>query len=222
MLVSVTLWTTGQGRLEPMRRSSASEPQWLRSANETTMVCDIIAVLERSASSLSKGVMVVTEDWSRAPDDVPRLFLHTLHDRLEQPVYTADVRHLLTDGRPPDDMDGDPENAPASAERPLPAPCRRPTAFADRDGRALLLPLRSRYVVLFWGPGPPPGPLDALFDLGYTFWDVNVYYLIVVPVFGRDVRRTVYGVWQNMSIYKYASFALHLGGCKSLFLFQKK
>lgn len=199
MLVSVAFWTTGQGGLER---------QWHRLANDTTasVVCDIIAVLERSTSSLSKGVMVVTEDWSRAPDDVPRLFLRTLHGRLEQPVYTADVRHLLTAGRPPNDTDGDPENgqAAAAAGHPVPAPCRRPTAFADRDGRALLLPLRSRYVVLFWGPGPPPGPLDALSALSYTFWDVNVYYVIVVPAFGRHVRRTVYNVWRKMSIYKYA------------------
>lgn len=175
-----------------------------------TMVCDIIAFLEQSASSLSKGVMVVATDWSGAADDMPKVFLRTLHGRLEQPVYAADVDHLLADGRPPNETDPrhghDGENVGTAGRRPPPTPCRPPATFADRDGggiRALLLPLRSQYVVLFWSDDdPPPGPVDALSRLSYAFWDVNVYYLIAVPVFDRDVQRTVYSVWRNMSIYK--------------------
>lgn len=186
----VTLWTTVRGR-QGDDNDSGPAAAWPKTA--AAVVCDTITVLEKKSSSLSKGVMVVATDWS-ADGDVPPGLLWTLQARHVQPVYTADVDHLLADGRDAG-TDGHGEDA-------LPALCRHPATAAER-GRAPLLPLSARYVVLFRGRGPSDS-FDALAGLNYTFWNVNIYYLIVVPDFDLTVRQMVYGLWHNLSIYKYA------------------
>jgi len=206
------------GRLEPIRYSGGGNSGVLFT---TTTVGGIISSIEESSSSLGKGVMVVAAHWSGDgrsngsdrggnesghggygsggggidDDDIPYGFLQALQVRHEQPVYTTDLDRLLSDGRLRGTDDGDVA---------LPEPCLRPV---DR-GIGSLLPLRSRYVVLFRGIAPPaqdPDPFVELAHLNYTFWDVDVFYLIVV-VNGFDpaVRRMVHGIWRDLSIYKYA------------------
>lgn len=188
------------GRLEPIRYGGGNG----NVLYTTVTVGGIISSLEKSSSSLGRGVMVVAIHWSAgggdgdggsvADEEVPYGFLRTLQTRHEQPVYAADLDRLLTDGRV-QGTDGE--------DGALPEPCRRP----DDRGHGSLIPLRSRYVVLFRGVAPParnPDPFVELAHLNYTFWDVNVYYLIVVKDFDPAVRRMVYGVWRDLSIYKYA------------------
>lgn len=198
------------GRLEPIRYGGRNSTVLYNIT--TTTVGGIISSFENSSSSLGKGVMVVAIERSRGggggpngsdgdggngsvvdDDDVPYGFLRNLQARYEQPVYAADLHRLLSDGRSRDTDGGD---------GALPQPCRRPV---DR-GLGSLLPLRSRYVVLFRGIVPPnwdPDPFVELAQLNYTFWDVDVYYLIVaVNGFDPAVRRMVYGVWRDLSIYK--------------------
>jgi len=207
-LLSTLSVTSIIGRLESMRYSGVSGDDQISDelyTTTTTTVGGIISSLENSSSSLGRGVMVVAVHWSASGGgldgsggsgvdvEVPYGFLRTLQARYEQPVYAVDLVRLLSDGRPRDTDGGD---------GALPEPCRRPV---DR-GLASLIPLRSRYVVLFRGIAPPawePDPFVELAHLNYTFWDVDVYYLIVV-VHGFDpaVRRMVYGVWRDLSIYK--------------------
>lgn len=198
------------GRLEPIRYGGRNSTV-LYNITSTT-VGGIISSFENSSSSLGKGVIVVAIHWSRGvgdgpngsdgnggngsvvdDDDVPYGFLKNLQERYMQPVYTADLQRLLSDGHSRD-TDGE--------DGVLPQPCRRPV----EHGLGSLLPLRSRYVVLFRGIVPPdwdPDPFVELAQLNYTFWDVDVYYLIVaVNGFDPAVRRMVYGVWRDLSIYK--------------------
>ncbi|CAH1716257.1 unnamed protein product [Aphis gossypii] len=197
------------GRLETIRYDGRNSTVLY---NITTTVGGIISSFENSSSSLGKGVMVVAIHWSRGVgdgpngsdgdggngsvvngDDVPYGFLRNLQTRYKQPVYAVDLHRLLSDGR---SRDTD------SRDGSLPQPCRRPVDH----GLGSLLPLRSRYVVLYRGIVPPdwdPDPFVELAQLNYTFWDVDVYYLIVaVNGFDYAVRRMVYGVWRDLSIYK--------------------
>ncbi|CAI6368971.1 unnamed protein product [Macrosiphum euphorbiae] len=199
-LLSMSTVTTIVGRLEPIRSSNLSGMQLYTTT--TTTVGGIISSIENGSSSLGRGVMVVAIHWSGrggrpggsgVDDEVPYGFLRTLQARYEQPVYAVDLDRLLSDGRPRD-TDGE--------DGALPEPCRRPV---DR-GLGSLLPLRSRYVVLFRSIAPPawdPDPFVELAQLNYTFWDVDVYYLIVVDNgFDPAVRQMVYGLWRDLSIYK--------------------
>jgi len=181
----VTLSATGLGRLEPaVRTGDGGGPS---AAWPTATVCETISALERRTPSLGKGVMVVATDWS-TDGDVPPAFLRTVQARDGQPVYAADVARLLADGRRGDGA-------------PPPGPCGRP---AERGRASLLLPPSARYVVLFRGRGgPTPNPFRGLAGLNYTFWGGDVYYLIVAHDFDRTVRRMVYGVWRDLSVYKY-------------------
>lgn len=213
-----TFLGTALGRLWPVRHDDVG------SGNTTAeTVCGIISALERKSSSLSKGVMVVATDWSA---DVPRRVVRSLQTDHRQPVYTADVGHLVTIGRrlecndkgcrgggggaggfgddvvDNDGTDND-HNVANAAEQAQPAACRQYVAADVDSGHALLLPPRSRYVVLYWGSSPPPDQFVTLADLDYTFWKGNVYYLIVVHEFDPAVRRIVYGAWRNLTIYKY-------------------
>lgn len=190
------------GRLEPIRYDGSNSTV-LYNITMTT-VGGIISSFENSSSSLGKGVMVVAIHWSRGSDggngsvvdedDVPYGFLRNLQARYKQPVYAVDLHRLLADGHSRDTDGGD---------GALPQPCRRPVDH----GLGSLLPLRSRYVVLFRGIEPPdwdPDPFVELAQLNYTFWDVDVYYLIVaVNGFDPAVRRMVYGIWRDLSIYKW-------------------
>lgn len=184
MVLATTILATGLGRLEPpiIRRddNNSNNDGGPSTAWPTAVICDTISVLERSSSTVGEGVLVVAADWSA---DVPPEFLRTLQARQAQPVYAADVEHVLAD----------------VADRTPTAPCSRP---ADR---ASMLPSNARYVVLFRGRGPPD-PFDTLSEFGHAFWDVNAYYLIAAPDFDPAVRHMVYGVWRNLSIYKYARF----------------
>lgn len=163
----------------------------------------IISLLEQSRSSLSKGVMVIATDWLGANGRYPYAFLRTLQARHEQPVYTADIQHLLADGHRGNNVSDDGHSADNGL--PIAPPCRRP-ASADRR-HSFLLPPRSRYVILFRGSGAVAAQdqFAELSNMNYTFWDVDVYYLIVVPEFDSDLRRMIYGVWNNLSIFKYAA-----------------
>jgi len=195
------------GRLEPIRYSRNGSVLYDMT---TTTVGDIISSFENSSSSLGKGVMVVAIRWSRSgggdgisggpngsgdgvDEDVPYGFLRNLQSRYKQPVYAADLDRLLSDGR---------SRFTDREDDALPEPCRRPV----NPGLGSLLPLKSRYVVLFRGIVPSdrdPDPFVELVQLNYTFWDVDVYYLIVaVNGFDPAVRRMVYDVWRDLSIYK--------------------
>lgn len=194
-LLSTLTVTTTVGRLEPIRSSGMQ-----LNTTTTTTVGGIISSFENGSSSLGKGVMVVAIHWSGSGggdgvgDEVPFGFLRTLQARYKQPVYAVDLDRLLSDGRPRDTEGRD---------GALPEPCRRPV---DR-GLSSMLPLRPRYVVLFRGIAPPawdPDPFVELAQLNYTFWDVDVYYLIVVDNgFDPAVRQMVYGLWRDLSIYKW-------------------
>lgn len=199
------------GRLEPILYGSRNNTVLYNIT--TTTVGSIILSFENSSTSLGKGVMVVAIHWSRGGgsggpngndggggngsfvdiDDVPYGFLRNLQARYKQPVYAADLHRLLSDGRLRDTDDGN---------GALPQPCRPPVDH----GLGSLLPLRSRYVVLFRGIVPPdwdPDPFVELAQLNYTFWNVDVYYLIVaINGFDPAVRRMVYGVWRDLSIHK--------------------
>jgi len=200
-LLSTLSVTTTVGRLEPIRSNLSGMQLY---TTTTTTVGGIISSIENGSSSLGRGVMVVAIHWSGSggrpggsgsgvDDEVPYGFLRTLQARYKQPVYAVDLDRLLSDGRQRD-TDGE-----ASS---LPEPCRRPV---DR-GLGSLLPLRSRYVVLFRGIAPPaqdPDLFVELAQLNYTFWDVDVYYLIVVDNgFDPAVRQMVYGLWRDLYIYK--------------------
>lgn len=194
------------------------EPSGWSAANETATtvatVMDIISLLELSSSSLNKGVMVVAANWSDAHGQFPYAFLRTLHQaRHKQPVYTADVKHLLADGRRANSGDGGPGGAATAVAddgSPVAPPCRRPAA-ADYP-HSFLLPPRCRYAVLFSGSdaagaaaGAARDPFAELAALKYTFFDANVYYLIVVPEFDAVLRQTILDAWTNLSIYKYVT-----------------
>lgn len=198
------------GRLGPTGVTSGGDAGSLADTAKTDTVAGIITALERSASSLSEGVMVVaTGDVWSGEDDAPSRLLRTLQPSgHEQPVYTVDVDHLLADGRhgtaPADTVD--------AVGRPLPAVCARP-ADPTHQGTATLLPPQSRYVVLFRdGPGPrsTPDPFGQLASLNRTFWDTDVYYVIVTRQFDPVARQTVYAAWRDLSIYKYAIVAVRL------------
>lgn len=158
--------------------------------NGTTaaVAADIIARLEEVFVSLGKGIMVVAPDLA----DVPVGFVEALQTGYRQPVYTATIAHLLASD--PKTVAEQKDEA-AGHENALPAPCRRPASHA----RPSLLPPPSRYVVLFKGPDDR---LDDLADMSYAFWNVDVFYLIVCRVFDSAVRRAVYGLWRDLSIYK--------------------
>lgn len=205
LLLLLTFSTTSLGRIEPTSYGDDiinGDP--MIQSDGTATVCKIISLLEKKSSSLSKGVLVVAANWT---DDVPHAFLRTLQARHDQPVYTVRLDRLLAEGRKLSegwwpDHDGPGYNFDdrvRQTNRSLPVPCRRPIV---RGPERFMLPLRSRYVVLFQGPGPL-GPFAELADIKYTFWDVNVYYLFVARGFDQDLRKMVYGVWRNLAIYKY-------------------
>lgn len=189
----------------PSERSAANE-----TAATVATAMDIISLLELSSSSLSDGVMVVAANWSAAHGRFPYAFLRELHQaRHNQPVYTADVEHLLADGRRANSGHGGPDAATVVADdgSPVAPPCRRPAAVDYPH--SFLLPPRCRYAVLFrgsdTGASAAKDPFAELAALNYTFFDANVYYLIVVSEFDAALRQTILDAWTNLSIYKYVS-----------------
>lgn len=174
----------------------------------TDTVADIISALERSSPSLSEGVMVVAtgDVWSGdyGDDTPPRRLLRALQPSGRgQPVYTVDADRLLADGH----HGAATEDAVDAKGHVLPAVCVRPAEPTHHGTAASLLPPRSRYVVLFRdGPVPRPtsDPFVKLASLNRTFWDTDVYYVIVVQQFDPAARQTVYAAWRDLSIYKYA------------------
>lgn len=218
--LSLTLSCATFGELVPVLRTGANctgdaddcllEPFGWSDTDEMTTVAtvvDIISLLERSSSSLSKGVMVVAANWTDADGRFPYMFLRTLQARHEQPVYTADVKHLLENGHRKISGDYRPDEITVVAEdgSPVMPPCRRP-AIADH-WHSFMLPPRSRYVVLFHGSSARSAtvkdPFAELAKLNYTFWNADVYYLIVVPEFDLIIRQIIYGAWKSLFIYKY-------------------
>lgn len=196
--------TTSLGRIGPITHGDNDVNAGTMQNNGTATACKLISLLEKKSPSLSKGVLVVADNWS---DDVPHEFLHTLQAHHDQPVYTVRLGRLLAEGRmlfedwrpDHDEPDYNIDDRVRRTNRSLPVPCRRPVV---RGPEPFMLPVRSRYVVVIHSTGPF-GKFVELADLNYTFWDVNVYYMFVTQEFDQDLRKMVYSVWRNLAIYKY-------------------
>jgi hypothetical protein len=193
------------GRLGPMRVIGGDD-RLRTDTTKTDTVVGIILALEQSATWLAEGVMIVATGgvWSD-DDDPPRRLLRALQSNgPEQPVYMVDIAHLLANVHH-GTVTADVVDATG---RWLPAVCARPVS--SPIDTTSLLPPRSRYVILFRdgvGPWPTHDSFNELISLNRTFWDTDVYYVIVVRQFDPAIRNIVYTAWRNLSIYKYALVA---------------
>lgn len=159
-----------------------------QSINETmsAVVADIISRLEAVSPSLGKGVMVVASNGRDVPDGFPE----TVQTRCRQPVYMTATSYLSAAAPPGTTTERRDENGDALAPLCVPPASRQ---------RHVLLPPPSRYVVLFRGLGDQ---FVRLVELNYTFWDVNVYYVIVSHDFDSTVQRFVRDLWRKFFMYK--------------------